>query len=200
MCVIHLPKLLLLHSCTRKKSIIDKVSALGLSISYNRVDEIQSAITDQVCQKYQTKGLVRTTGWADSEFTTAGIDNVDLSDSFSTSKNYFHGTSISLFQHLDSPAANHQIVFDLSSEALGGQRNFKFPSYCTEITPDGAVKSHCLIKMINSGVTKLQAHPVQMCNKWLKFFGHVNCGSHKEIVITASNWADYHQDSLEQML
>ena len=93
---------LLLHSRTRKKSIINKVSALGLSISYNRVDEIQSAITDQVCREYQTKGLVRPIGIAGSVFTTAAIDNIDHNPSSSTSKNYFHGTSISLFQHLDS--------------------------------------------------------------------------------------------------
>ena len=37
---------LLLHLCTQKKSIINKVLTLGLSISYNKVDEIQSAITD----------------------------------------------------------------------------------------------------------------------------------------------------------
>ena len=46
---------LLLHSRTQKKSIINKVLALDLSISYNRVDEIKSTITDQVCQEYQTK-------------------------------------------------------------------------------------------------------------------------------------------------
>ena len=56
---------LLMHSHTRKKSTINKVSALGLSISYNRVDEIQSAITEQVCQEYQMNGLVRPIGLAD---------------------------------------------------------------------------------------------------------------------------------------
>ena len=88
-------------------------------------------------------------------FTTAAIDNVAHNTRSSTSKNHFHGTSISFFQHLDSPAANHQIVFDLSSKALAGQRNFNLPSYYTEITPVGAVKGHSPIKTINSGVTKL---------------------------------------------
>ena len=132
-------------------------------------------------------------------FTTEAIDNADHNASSSTSKNHFHGISISLFQHLDSPAAYHQIVFDLSSKALGGQRDFKLLSYYTEITPVGAVKSHCPIKTINSGVTKPQAHPVQMCNKWLKFLDHVNCSSHKETVTRASNLAAYHQESSEQM-
>ena len=151
---------LLLHSRTREKSVIDKVSALGLSISYNRVDEIQSAITDQARQEYQTKGLVRPIQLADSVFTTVTIDNVDHNASSSTSKNHFYGKSISFFQHLDLPAANHQILFDLSSKALGGQRDFKLPSYYTEIPSVREVKSHFPTKTINSGKTKLQAHPV----------------------------------------
>ena len=38
--------------------LINKVSTLGLSISYKKVDEIQPAITDEVCREYQKKGLV----------------------------------------------------------------------------------------------------------------------------------------------
>ena len=104
-----------------------------------------------------------------------------------------------MFQHLDLLAANHQIVFALFSKAFGGQRDFKFPLHYIEITPAGAVKSHCPIKIINSGVTKVQAHPVQMYKKWLKFVDDVNCGFHKETVTRASNWAAYHQESSEQM-
>ena len=114
-------------------------------------------------------------------------------------KNHFHGTSILFFQHLHSPAANHQIVFDLSSKALARQRDFKLPSYYTEITPVGAVKSDSPIKTIHSGVTKLGAHPFQMCHKLLKFVDDANCGSHKETVTRESNWAAYHQESSEQV-
>ena len=78
-------------------------------------------------------------------------------------------------------------MFDLTSKALGGQKHFKLPSYYTQITPFGAVKSHRPIKTLNSGVTKLQVHPVQMCKKWLEFVDDVNCGCHKERVTGASN-------------
>ena len=77
------------------------------------------------------KGLVHPTGLADSVFTTAAVDNFDHYASSSNSKNHFQGTSISLFKHLDSLAANHQIMFDLSSKPLGGQRDFKISSYYT---------------------------------------------------------------------
>ena len=146
-----------------------------------------------MCREYQTKGLVRL---AYSVFTTVAIDNVDLNPSSSTCKNHFHRTSISLFLHLDSLTANHQIVFDLSSKALGGQRNFKLSSYYIEITPVRAVKSHCPIKTINLVV---KTHAVQMYNKWLKFVDNVNCGSHKETVTRTSNWATFHQENSGQM-
>ena len=45
---------------------------------------MQSTIADQVCREYQTKGLVRSIGLAESAFTAATIDNVDHNASFST--------------------------------------------------------------------------------------------------------------------
>ena len=57
-------------------------------------------------------------------FTT---DNAHHNASSNTFKNHFHGTSISFFQHLDSVGANHQIMFDLLSKVLGGQRDLNSP-------------------------------------------------------------------------
>ena len=48
-------------------------------------------------------------------------------------------------------------------------------------------------------MTKQQAHPVQMCNKWPKFVDDINCGSQKKAVTRASNWAARHQEYSEQM-
>ena len=75
-----------------------------------------------------------------------------------------------MFQDLDSLAANHQIVLDMSSKALSGQRNFKLPSYYTKITPVGAVKSHCTVKKINSGMMKLHDYPVQMFKQMAEIY------------------------------
>ena len=91
----------LVHSQTRKKSIIDKLYSLGLSISYNRVDEIQSAMAEQACDQYRDEGLVCPPSLKRQMFTTAAIDNVDHNSTSNTSKSHFHGTSISLFQHPD---------------------------------------------------------------------------------------------------
>ena len=63
-----------------------------------------------------------------------------------------------------------QAVVLLEDDKLVAKLNY------AEITPVAAVKSHCRIKPINSGETKLQVHSVQMCQKWLKFVDDVNYG------------------------
>ena len=74
---------------------------MGLSISYNRVDEIQTTLTKQICYKYQTDQLVRPPTLVDNEFTTAATDNVDHNATSNTASNHFHGTSTPLLQHGD---------------------------------------------------------------------------------------------------
>ena len=74
---------------------------MGLSISYDRVDEIQTTLTKQICYKYQTDQLVRPPTLVDNAFTTAVIGNVYHNATLNTVSNCFHGTTMSLFQHED---------------------------------------------------------------------------------------------------
>ena len=95
-----------------KKSLIERLAAEGLSISYNRVQEIQQSITKQVCTKYSEEGLVCPPTLIKGLFTTAAIDNIDHNPSSTTAKDSFHGTSITVFQH---PEEHHdpQPIFKL---------------------------------------------------------------------------------------
>ena len=87
---------LMIHSTPKKRSLIDTLSSMGLSISYNRVYEIQTTLTKQICYKYQTDQLVRPPTLVDNTFTT-----VDHNATLNSASNHFHGTSMSLFQHED---------------------------------------------------------------------------------------------------
>ena len=49
---------LMIHSRTRKKSIVNELAADGLSVSYNRVLEIQDSIGRQLSEKYEKKNIV----------------------------------------------------------------------------------------------------------------------------------------------
>ena len=48
---------LVIHSQTRKKSIVNDLAAAGLSVTYNRIQEIQDSIGQQLCKKYEEKRL-----------------------------------------------------------------------------------------------------------------------------------------------
>lgn len=41
----------MIHAVTKKKKIIDKLYRLGLSVSYNRVQEISALVTNVLCKK-----------------------------------------------------------------------------------------------------------------------------------------------------
>ena len=49
---------LMLHCATRKKKIENKCHDLGLSVSYNRVLQIENKVTNSTCDKYRSENLV----------------------------------------------------------------------------------------------------------------------------------------------
>eukprot|EP00794_Sanderia_malayensis_P004251 gene4251-4816_t len=93
---------LMIHAKTRKKSIVNALADEGLSISNKRVEELENSITKQLCVKYNEDGMVCPPALTNGIFTTAAIDNIDHDPSSVGAKSSFHGTSISIFQHLDS--------------------------------------------------------------------------------------------------
>ena len=88
---------LTVHARTRKRDLIDTLFDLGLSISYNRVMAISTAMGNNVCEKYQREQAVCPPNLHQGLFTTAAIDNIDHNPSSMTATDSFHGTGISLF-------------------------------------------------------------------------------------------------------
>ena len=70
-----------------------------MSVSYNRVIEIEDDITKQLCFHYNSQGVVCSPTLKHGLFTVAAIANIDHDPSSSTSQTSFHGTSISIFQY-----------------------------------------------------------------------------------------------------
>lgn len=89
---------------TRKRTIVDELYNLGLSISYDRVLEISTEMGNKVCARYESEGVVCPPKLKKKVFTTAAVDNIDHNPSSSTAQGAFHGTGISLFQHLSADA------------------------------------------------------------------------------------------------
>ena len=91
---------MLVHAYTRKKRLVDKLYELGISISYKRVMELSTMIGNRVLRQYDSERLVCPPTLRLNVFTTAALDNIDHNPSSTTSEGSFHGTGISLFQHL----------------------------------------------------------------------------------------------------
>ena len=113
---------------------MDKLAHEGLCVSYARVrNNIQQAISSQLCKQYKKDGIVCPPSLKYGIFTSCTIDNIDHNLSSSTAKKSFHGTSISIFQH---PTVEEEYIpFKLESRETYDQFVRELPSNYTEIMP-----------------------------------------------------------------
>ena len=89
----------MVHSKTRMKNIIEKLAKLGLSITYNRVSEMQELVMKQEIKRIDEMGLVCPKNLKPNIFTTGAMDKYRPQFDFIAAQNHFHGTSVSVFQH-----------------------------------------------------------------------------------------------------
>ena len=95
----------MLHAKTRKRGIVERLSKLGLSVSYDRVLSVSTSIGNSVTERFTEEEVVCPPKLRLNLFTTAAVDNIDHNPSSTTAKGAFHGTGISLFQH---PSSHYQ--------------------------------------------------------------------------------------------
>ena len=71
---------------------------MGVGISYNRVVEIENDLASSVCKIFEEESIVCPSNLRKCIFTVGALDNIDHNPSSTTSKGYFHGADISIFQ------------------------------------------------------------------------------------------------------
>ena len=81
---------LTIHNVTKKKKIVNKLCKLGVSVSFDRVQEVSATITNALCAKYNQDGVVCPHPISSDIFVTAAIDNIDHNQSSNTASNSFH--------------------------------------------------------------------------------------------------------------
>lgn len=84
---------------TRKRSLIDCTYSLGMSISYQRLQNLITEKANSVCELYHREGVVCPPKMQKGIFTTAAVDNIDHNPTSTAAKTSFHGTAITLMQH-----------------------------------------------------------------------------------------------------
>ena len=90
---------LMIHNSTGSEALVNAMFRLGLSISYDRLQEIRKSFGDQICQTFLDSGVVW--GYALPKGTpkTYGFDNANKTSAPTTASGSanFNGTVISVF-------------------------------------------------------------------------------------------------------
>ena len=79
---------------------IETTHALCLSVSYSRIMEVKQAIAWVVCKHYAQDGIVLLTNLRISVFVNYDVDNLVGQNKGNFSQSGFHGTAISVTNHL----------------------------------------------------------------------------------------------------
>lgn len=86
------------YSNNRSSKSVDDMHQLGLSISYKRLHRTISGLCQLQSERAKEEGLVCPSNLKKDLFTIGAYDNIDHNPTSTTSKESFHGTSISIFQ------------------------------------------------------------------------------------------------------
>ena len=87
-----------IHTLTRSRKLVNSLYKLGVSISYNRVNELENLLANAVCERFEEEGLVCPANLRKGLFTVGVLDNIDHNPSSTSAQGSFHGTGISVFQ------------------------------------------------------------------------------------------------------
>ena len=75
-----------------------QMNELGLSVSYDRILQLENQLANSVCLHAEDIGLVCSSQQRHGHFTVGALDNLDHNPSSTIATDAFHGTAISLFQ------------------------------------------------------------------------------------------------------
>ena len=169
-----------------------QMNELGLSVSYDRILQLENQLANSVCLYAEDIGLVCSSQLRHGHFTVGTLDNLDHNPSRTTATDAFHGTAISLFQFCAESNIWQLQSIELSSSAEIKNRNL--PEEYTTVPAVFLKKENVSVPKSSNRVTaatkcleeaKLKEvawlhHAVQLLKKC-----HLECGD-------AVTWATYH--------
>ena len=118
----------LIHAKTRKRSLVNKFHELGMSVSYDRVLRLSTDMGNSLCALYEEENVVCPPSLRHGLFTTAAVDNIDHNPSATHAVGSFHGTGISLFQHIvQNEEGTEQCIPVIQKEVAGKQKLSNYP-------------------------------------------------------------------------
>ena len=138
------------YARTRKKSIIDELFELGISVFYDRVMALTLKMANHTTSRYHEENVICPSSLRLNLFTTKAVDNIDHNLSSTTATMSFHGTGMSLFQQPSTSAKgiNHRKVIDEVAKS-SEKRLCPLPEFNTSVYPAGLNKGDIFVPKIN---------------------------------------------------
>ena len=175
--------------------MVNMVAKNGLGVSYNRVQSVELSLTKQLCKKYNEEGVVCPPSIKNGLFTTAAIDNIDHNTSSNTSRESFHGTSISVFQH---PEANVEIEMVAVSNIGGKEIKLELPENYT-VLPQ-VIKKVPEFALQSVNYTEAQSiNAFHERSKWLNAINSLNEERVEDSIKARVSWSGYHANQVNSV-
>ena len=179
-----------LHAETRLRNVVVKFHTLGLCVSYNRILDVRKKLALSVCQRYENDGVVIPSNMKLNVFTTADVDNHDVKKSCNLSRDEFHGTSITMTNHLSQEnmgAERPHITFD---DDININNHVKLPDHYAVVHPVDLNNDYVLTPVAEARPNQDQVHhAVEKDLSWLKHVSDVV--AQDELVNLPVSWSGY---------
>ena len=144
---------LLLHAKTRKCGLIDKLYDLGMSVSYDRVLAISTAMGNTVSARFEEEYVVCPPRLRFSLFTTSAVDNIDHNPDSTMAKGSLHGTGISLFQHPSKIVQGEDRSVSIIDDSVSTKKLTPLPDSYANVPPLVLLKKDPVIPAVNGPCT-----------------------------------------------
>ena len=132
---------LLVHSKTRQRDLIDTLYHEGLSVSYKRLLEFTTELANQEIQRYEHEGVICPSNFRNGLFTTGCLDNIDHNPSSTLCNDSFHGTAISVTQHITDDNVGQEREVPTIHGDISKSKMEVLPLYFTNIHPVSEIKN-----------------------------------------------------------
>lgn len=160
---------LLVHSISGKRSLVDELFEMGISIAYSRVLDIERALASKVCEIYMKDNCVCPPHLQLGVFTTAAADNIDHNPRSNTANYSYHGTGISLIQHHDQPNNyDYQQVIHLDKADFSNKTKPSLPKNYYEIPSLPNVDGEVPMSSVNWESEFSPKNPLEYVKNWLQ--------------------------------
>ena len=110
---------LTLHRETRSRKLVDLISRFGLSVTYDRVNEIEGMIATAIAkQMSNTNGIYIPPELKKGKFTHFAADNLDFQEDTPDGKRTLHGTVLVAYQLAEDGDVKDNMKFDDSCQTF----------------------------------------------------------------------------------